>query len=101
MIRILNVDTIAYVGPATFSDTVGFMGNITVANSTLLVAPLPAGWSCSTNGPPISCSGAVNLAPGQFVDIVLTVNLFHPVMPLKNCVSLTVPINAGPACIPF
>lgn len=100
-IRILNVDTIAYVGPATFSDTVGFMGNITVANSTLLVAPLPAGWSCSTNGPPISCSGAVNLAPGQFVDIVLTVNLFHPVMPLKNCVSLTVPINAGPACIPF
>ena len=100
-IRILNVDAVAYVGPATFSDTVGFMGGITVANSTILVAPLPPGWSCSTNGPPITCSGSVNLAPGQFVDVVLTMNLFHPVMPLKNCVSLTAPINAGPVCIPF
>lgn len=100
-IRILNVDTTTYAGPAAFSDTVGFMGGITVANSTLLTAPLPPGWSCSTNGPPISCSGAVNLAPGQFVDVVLTVNLFHPVMPLKNCVSLTVPISTGPVCIPF
>lgn len=100
-IRILNVDTVAYAGPAAFSDTVGFMGGITVANSTVLTPPLPPGWSCSTSGPPISCSGSVNLTPGQFVDVILTVNLFHPVMPLKNCVSLTVPINAGPACVTF
>lgn len=100
-VRILNVAATAYVGPAAFSDTVGFIGGITVANSTVLAAPLPSGWSCSTNGPPINCTGSVNLAPGQFVDIVLTMNLFHPVMPLKNCVSLTAPITAGPACVPF
>ncbi len=101
-IRIRNVGSSAYVGPASFSDTVAFAGGISVPNSTILTAPMPGGgWTCTTGGPPITCSGALNLAPGQSVDVVLTMNLFHPVMPVRNCATLTTPITNGPACVSF
>jgi hypothetical protein len=100
-IRITNGGPGAYAGPVTFSDSVGFAGNIVINGSTVVTAPLPPGWSCNASGPPNICTGNVNLGPNQSVDVVLTMNLTHVVMPKENCVRLTAPVATGPACVSF
>lgn len=100
-IRITNGGPGAYAGPVTFSDSVGFAGNIVIAGSTVVTAPVPPGWTCNASGPPNICTGNVNLGPNQSVDVVLTMNLTHVVMPKENCVRLTAPVATGSACVAF
>ncbi len=100
-IRIGNTGPNVYSGPVTFTDSVNFQGVPQAPGATVLVAPLPAGWSCVGSSAPITCTGNVSLAPGQWVDVVLRMNLAHPVMPSANCARLTAPAAAGPACVPI
>lgn len=100
-IRIKNVGTAAYSGPVTFTDSVNFQGLPQFPGATVLVAPLPSGWGCIGTSAPITCTGNVSLGAGQWIDVVLTMNLAHAVMPSANCARLIAPVAAGPSCVPI
>lgn len=98
-IRIRNAGTGPYNGPVTFSDTVTFLAVNNMPNTTTPAAPLPAGWTCSASGPPVTCTGPVNLAPNQSTDLVLFLTVTQPTAPIKNCIHLTAPITTQPFCL--
>lgn len=98
-IRIRNTGTAAYNGPVTFSDTVTFLFANNMTNTTTPAAPLPTGWACSASGPPVTCTGMVNLLPSQSVDVVLFLTVTQPTPPIKNCVRLTAPLTTQPFCL--
>lgn len=98
-IRIRNAGTGPYNGPVTFSDTVTFLFANNMPNTTTPAAPLPTGWSCSASGPPVTCTGTVNLGPNQSTDVVLFLTVTQPTAPIKNCIHLTAPITTQPFCL--
>lgn len=97
-IRIRNTGSAPYSGPVTFSDSIGFAVVTNLQNITTPIGPLPTGWTCSASGPPVTCSGTVNLAPNQTFDVVLLLKVTF-VHPIKNCVHLTAPITTQPFCL--
>lgn len=98
-IRITNIGTAPYSGPASFSDSMRVLNLPPAPNSMALVSVGPAGWSCSATGAPMTCTGPVSLAVGQSVDVAVTFKFSHPVRPTRNCVTLTAPAVLPEVCI--
>ena len=98
-VRITNIGTAAYAGPAGFSDSMGVSSLPPAPNSMALISVGTPGWSCSSAGAPMTCAGPVSLAPGQSIDVVLTFNYGHPVRPTRNCVTLTAPVVLPEVCL--
>ncbi len=98
-IRITNTGTVPYAGPAAFTDSMRILTLPPPATAMSLISVGQAGWTCSATGAPMTCTGPLNLAAGQSVDIALTFNFSHPVRPTRNCVTMTAPAVLPEVCL--
>lgn len=97
-VTITNDGAGPWTGPLQFTDMVQPQGMV-FAN---LVGGQPYGWSCG-GSQPMTCtsSGAVTIPAGGSATVDFTVDIPSPIGASQNCVSLTSPNPAGPACAPI
>ena len=97
-IEVMNTGTVTSTGVIQVTDMVQPQN----ASFVTLVGGQPGGWTC-TGGQPLTCTSnwPITLAPNYGSWFLLTLNIASPIIPTTNCASLTLPVAAGPSCIPF
>lgn len=94
-VGILNTSGAAWNAPIEFSDMLLPQG----ATVTLVAQPTN-GWTCSGSQPMV-CGAWIGMSIGGTAFVDYTVDITPPTIPQQNCASVTVPVSAGPACVPL
>lgn len=94
-VGILNTSGAAWNAPIEFSDMLLPQG----ATVTLVAQPTN-GWICN-GSQPVVCGAWIGMSTGGAAFVDYTVDITPPTIPQQNCASVTVPVAAGPACVPL